>query len=1088
MTKTALAVLRRLPPAGLFFVALLAAAPALRAALPLPAPSEGERIVLIGNALAERMQYYGHFETQLHLRFPDRQITVRNMGHSGDTPAYRPRASRPNQWAFPGGEKHRPEYAQHLGQGHLPSEDEWLTQVGADTILAFFGFNESFDGLEGVDKFAGELSAFVDHTLGQPYNGRRPPRLVLVSPIAFEDLSSSQDLPDGRVENTRLERYTAVMRDVAATKGVGFIDLFSLTRTWYAETQQPLTINGAHLSEAGYRKLAPVLVEHLYGPGAPVSRVDPEALRAAVNEKSWYWLNDYRMINGVHVYGRRHRPFGNINYPHEILKIREMTLLRDAKIWTMASENRTDVAVDDSGTYQLPPVETNFQRPIQFLERETAVQTFTVPEGFKIELFAAESDFPDLKNPVQMTFDNRGRLWVAVMSSYPHYRPGDPLPDDKLIIFEDTDKDGRADKQTIFARGLHLPIGFELAPEGVYLTQQPNLVLLRDTNGDDQADQMDILLHGFDSHDSHHAISAYTSDARGAIYLSEGRFLHSQVETPYGPVRCNDGGVFRFDPRNWRLERFSQYDYNNPWGISFDDWGQNFIADASSGNNLWMLPLSLKLPFGIEYPEEIMFTEHRVRPTSGTEFISSRHFPDEVQGDFLLNNTIGFLGTKQHAMREDGSGFRGDHRQDLVASSDPNYRPVDLEFGPDGSLFILDWHNPLVGHMQHNARDPNRDHDHGRIYRVIYPSRALVKPAVIAEAPVATLLENLKSPEYRTRYRTHRELRGRPAGEVLAATRAWVASLDADDPNYERHLLEGLWVTWGQNRLDLGLLERALTGKSHHLRAAATRVLRHEFRKVPNHLDLLLRAAGDDHGRVRLEAIVAASWIGGESGARILVEALNKPLDRWMENAAIYTMIPLKPTVQALVSSGSLNVANNATARDYLERDLKFGMFDVAVSGAIPKNVVNRLGDDGAKIWATGREIYSRDGHCTTCHQSEGQGVAGIYPPLARTEWVNGPADRVIKIVLHGLMGEITVNDVTYAANLTPPMPGFGGMLNDAEIAAVVTYVRNSFGNNSRPVTAEDVSRVRAATTDQVGFYQAKDLATPAGEGQGGRN
>jgi mono/diheme cytochrome c family protein len=390
--------------------------------------------------------------------------------------------------------------------------------------------------------------------------------------------------------------------------------------------------------------------------------------------------------------------------------------------------------------------------------------------------------------------------------------------------------------------------------------------------------------------------------------------------------------------------------------------------------------------------------------------------------------------------------------------------------------------------MQHNARDPNRDHDHGRIYRVTYPSRALVKPAVIAEAPVATLLENLKSPEYRTRYRTHRELRGRPADEVLAATRAWVASLDADDPNYERHLLEGLWVTWGQNRLDLGLLERALTGKSHHLRAAAARVLRHEFRKVPNHLDLLLRAAGDEHGRVRLEAIVAASWIGGEPGARILVEALNKPLDRWMENAAIYTMIPLKPTVQALVSSGSLNVANNATARDYLERDLKFGMFDVAVSGAVPKNVVNRLGDDGAKIWAAGREIYSRDGHCTTCHQSEGQGVAGIYPPLARTEWVNGPADRVIKIVLHGLMGEITVNNVTYAANLTPPMPGFGGMLNDAEIAAVVTYVRNSFGNNSRPVTAEDVSRVRAATTDQVGFYQAKDLATPAGEAQGGRN
>jgi mono/diheme cytochrome c family protein len=105
--------------------------------------------------------------------------------------------------------------------------------------------------------------------------------------------------------------------------------------------------------------------------------------------------------------------------------------------------------------------------------------------------------------------------------------------------------------------------------------------------------------------------------------------------------------------------------------------------------------------------------------------------------------------------------------------------------------------------------------------------------------------------------------------------------------------------------------------------------------------------------------------------------------------------------------------------------------------------------------------------------------VAGIYPPLARTEWVTGPADRVVKIILHGLMGEITVNNVTYAANLTPPMPGFGGMLNDTEIAAVATYVRNAFGNNAPPVSAQDVARVRAATANQVGFYQAQDLATP---------
>ena len=163
---------------------------------------------------------------------------------------------------------------------------------------------------------------------------------------------------------------------------------------------------------------------------------------------------------------------------------------------------------------------------------------------------------------------------------------------------------------------------------------------------------------------------------------------------------------FRFDPRSWKLERFSQSDYSNPWGIAIDEYGQTFISDASGGANFWALPLSVKVPHGYEIEKEGEFTTHKVRPTSGVEFVHSRHFPDEVQGDFLINNTIGFLGTKQHTMREDGAGYTGEIREDLVRSDDPNFRPCDLEFAPDGSLYIVDWHNALIGHMQHSARDP----------------------------------------------------------------------------------------------------------------------------------------------------------------------------------------------------------------------------------------------------------------------------------------------------------------------------------------------------------------------------------------------
>ncbi|MHC4997067.1 MAG: SGNH/GDSL hydrolase family protein, partial [Planctomycetota bacterium] len=471
----------------------------------LPIPQKGESIVFIGNGLPERAQYYGTLETQFHLRFPGQQLHIRNLGNPGDTPAFRPRPGRKTQWAFPGAEQFQPNYRTHYGIGHYPSPDEWLTEIGADTIFAFFGFNESFDGPDALPLYKKELSAFIRHTRSQKYNGQSAPQLVLVSPIAYQDLSSVMDLPDGKTENKNLKLYADAMAEVAAAHSVPFIDLYTPTQKWFAGDKPTrrgsLTINGAHLSEKGYAKLAPLFLELAYGDQRIDTQIDSELLLQAVNNKNWFWLNDYRMVNGVHVHGRRYTPYGNVNYPEEIEKMRQMTALRDRRIWDIAQGDATDTRVDDSVTRSLTEVKTNYTLPIEFLGREKALQNFNLPEGYAIDLFASESEFPDLKNPVQMTFDNKGRLWVSVMPSYPHYKPGDPLPNDKILIFEDTDHDGRADKQIVFADKLHLPIGFEITAEGAYVTEQPNLTLLRDTDGDDRADAREIVMGGFDSHD-----------------------------------------------------------------------------------------------------------------------------------------------------------------------------------------------------------------------------------------------------------------------------------------------------------------------------------------------------------------------------------------------------------------------------------------------------------------------------------------------------------------------------------------------------------------------------------------------------------
>ena len=1206
----------RLPHA----IALLALAAPLLAGTPtLPggeAPEAGDTVVLLGGGLGSRMLHFGHFETGLHLRYPEHGLTVRNLCDEGNTPSFRPHSARGDQLGFPGAEDfHHPYTGGRTanGIGFAETDEEWLTRLAPDTLVAFFGFSESFQGLPGLDNFRAELGAFVEHTLQQTYGAEQPARLVLVSPTAFEDRSRSLGVPDGRQANGNLAAYTQVMEAVAAEHGVGFVNAYSASLGWYADSRRPLTTDGALLNDEGYQRLATLLLDEVFEARGPADGVDAAAVRDAVEEKNWFWTNDFKIPNGVHVYGRRHDPFGPANYPYEREKLREMTALRDRAIWAALQGETLDLAALDAETLELPPVETNYQPSgkngaLEFLTGEEALATIEVPEGYRIEQWATEVEFPDLANPVQMSFDDRGRLWVATMPSYPHYRPGDPRPDDKLLILEDTDGDGRADRQTVWADDLHLPMGFEFAPEGVYLSQGTHLMLLTDTDGDDRADRREIILSGFDDHDTHHAISAYCADPSGALVMCEGVFLRTSVETAYGTVRGTDGGFYRFAPQRRHLERHAQLPIPNPWGVAFDDWGQHIFLHTSGPTTEWMLPGSVRPVYGVSTPgsRDLIEPAHRVRPTSGIEFVSSGHFPEEVQGDLLLNNTIGFLGTKQHEVMDDGAGYKTRWRQDLVRSSDGNFRPVDLEFAPDGSLYIVDWHNPLIGHMQHNARDPHRDHDHGRIYRITYPSRPLLVPPPVEGAPIAQLLDNLREHEYRLRYRTRRELRGRDPEAVLAALRTWVDGLDPSDPRHEHHRLEALWVSWGLDRIDEELLRELLASDDPRARAAAVRAVRYSGHRLDDQAELLVVAAADAHPRVQMEAITAGSWLDPEEGLAVLdaAAAVHAPAEeredpghvvvedggrrlRLTHPALAGEVTSFRLTLpgdertinlsEMVVTSGGVDITGSLelsqsseyNGGQYPIENLVDGdrgnfshtafeaepWFEARLEAAAPidsvelwnsSNFESRLDravvefrgssgvlttlvlrlDDGVGIHADtwlrtpyrtaravlegqpieeqvevvvpdhlpeslhatyrrGAEIYARDGHCATCHQPDGAGLAASgFPPLAGTSWVTGDDERLIRVTLNGLMGELELDGVTYPGLV--PMTPFGDLLDDDELAAVLTYVRNAFGNHAPAVSARRVAEVREASASKVGFYTPEELE--GGAAGGGRS
>ncbi len=862
---------------------------------------KGDHVCLVGNELGERLQHHNYFEAMLHAETADMQLAVRNLCFPGDEPKTRIRSM------------------------NFGSPDSHLKHSGASVIVYFFGFNESFAGQAGVDAFAEQLLELVAANKKQDYSGKGAPRIVLVSPIAFE-ATGDPNLPTGEAENKNLKLYADAMNRVAKASGCGFVDLFTPTLELFQSTDKRLTLNGSHLNEDGYQALAPILVEGLLGKAPSASAEKVAALKEAIDDKNFHWWHRYRAVNGYSIYGARGKAGSDGTYNNTDVMEREraildqMTANRDTNIWSIASTGKA-IEVDDSNTLPFIEPRTNVGGPddkqaklgklgsLDYLSAAEQQKLFKLPDGYEIQLVASEEQFPELANPVALDFDGRGRLWVSTMQSYPHWKPKTKL-DDKLLVFEDHDKDGTADECKVFADGLHQPTGFEIGRGGVYVAQQPDILFLEDTDGDDVADKRIRKLVGFDSADSHHGISAFTWGPGGNLYFNEGTFKFSQVESPYGLTRLGEAGVWKYNPVTEQMSVHASFAFANPWGHVFDRWGQDLIADASPGFSYWAAPITghttypNKHPGGAQHrrvadfgggdPKFVFptFYPKRTRPSAGAELVSSEHFPDDVQGNFLLTNCIGDRAVLSHKVSEspDGAGLQGEEVTPIVYCEDGNFRPVDVQFAPDGSLYIVDWHNALIGHLQHNLREPNRDHSHGRIWRVTYKGRPLVEVPNAEESSIAELLDQLKLSGDRIRYAARRELATRDSGEVLAATTKWLGELDKSDVEYEHHVLEGLWVFQTQNVINRELLGQVLGSKDHRARAAGVRVLSFWIDQVEDALDLLGSAVADDNATVRVEAVRALSFSKDPAAIEIALNVLEKDVDEYLQYTLDETM------------------------------------------------------------------------------------------------------------------------------------------------------------------------------------------------------
>jgi len=934
-------------------------------------------VAIYGNGLADRMQHAPWVETALQSQLKGMNVSFRNMSFSGDMVNKKPR-----------------------NKG-FTNDADYLQHVGPDLVFTFYGYNESFAGPAGADSYRAELVKLVQRYTELRKEKGKKVRFVLFSPIAYEN-NGNRLLPEGTELNANLAVYTEATRKAAAEMGSTFVDLFSPTLQLFKTSSEQYTINGIHLNGNGYQQLAGIISQALLGKPRPAQEEVAE-LYAAVQEKNWHWHNRYRATDGNDIWGSRSTLTfvdGQSNadvLKRELVMLDVMTANRDKVIWA-AAEGKAYVA-DDSNVP--PPVKVisnlgggskssnaDKEGSAEYLTPEESLAKMKVPEGYELNVFASEVQFPDLANPVQLQVDAKGRLWAASWNTYPKWEPGKEM-NDSLMIFEDTDRDGKADTRKIFAH-VRNPLGFEFWGGGVLVTSGPDLLFLQDTDGDDKADVRYPILQGLGTADTHHAANNLVYGPDGGIYWQSGIFLVNNLETPWKQsLNIGDSGMYRFDPRTFAITPHAG-NSPNPHGTSFDYWGYCYANDGTGGKSYQVRPE------GKGFKMHTLLTKE-FRPVAADAIMSSEHIPEELQQDFLICNTIGFLGVKQYSLDREGNGkdrefghVWGTPGIELINSEDRNFRPTDAVIGEDGALYVADWHNAIIGHMQHNIRDPNRDHRHGRIFRLTVKDRPLQEPVKIHGQPIAALLENLKHRVNGVRHRTRIELSARDSDAVIAATRQWMKDFDPNDETEAHYLLEALWLHQQHGVRDEELLDKLLSSDVKH-------------------------------------AVVAANTVK----------------HFWYN-------------VDATGASGFAAPA-----------EIEFVKFDPPPY----------LSSSEQRAYKLGAEIYQRESHCATCHLTHGKGNANVYPPLVGSPWVTGSEERLIKLTLHGLWGKLTLNGKTYdPSHGVPPMTAFRSLLKDEELAAVLTFVRNTWGNKASSVSASSVKRVREQTIDRTIFWKPENL------------
>lgn len=801
--------------------------------------------------------------------------------------------------------------------------------------------------------------------------------------------------------------------------------------------------------------------------------------------------------------------------------------------------------------------------PAPVLSPEQALESFRVAPGYRVELVAAE---PFVQNPIFFEFDPDGRIWVVEYQGYMRDLAGsgedDPIC--RVVVLEDTDGDGRADKHTVFLDGLVMPRSLAFVEGGVLVQEPPILWFCEDTDGDLQADRrIEVGEMGVAGNPQH--------TANGLRYGID-NWLH-----------CADWGK-RYRWRDGALEEEATIK-RGQFGVTFDETGRFMTCYENRALFGDYLPADVLLRnphlvrvfqrggadrrgFGVNVDFAANAQEVfpiRVTPAvtlgalelrddgrlqtytiaSGTCYYDGHQFPEDARRNVFVPESGGHLigrlvlngGIAPEAARY------YPREQEFLASTDERFRPVNARVGPDGALYIADMYHGIIEHVifmvpwltkQIEARKLNEGNDLGRIWRVVAEDRPIDRRSpALSTASTEELVATLGHPNGWHRLTAQRLLIERADETAIPLLRA---AAGGSNPLAQLH---AIWTLHGLDALDADTLRAALASGDERVRAAAARLAGVDAAMLPD----VLAVASDPGPKARLHAAMAlgaldepeaeaalADLVAREAHPLFRTAALTglagRELDflrRWLDLgvedggfvsliaqcvleeaapervAALFALFEATPEDQAwrrdalldafarirypqpfelaeepAALTGLLRAPDVNTRERVLAALNQFTWPGATLPDTLTRNAPPLTPEEEARVRA-GQELYAQA--CTSCHQPHGGGVPGVAPPLVDSEWVGGPPERLIRIVLNGLYGPIEVNGQTW--NLS--MPAFG-VYTDEEVASVLSYIRRAWGNAAAPVEPALAAAVRQESAGRTLPWRAEELALVAPE------